>query len=133
MLMSGLRNRGPSHRSRRCGRMACRRPIRLASDRPAGTRRGDFIHRSKSGQLGDELQIFSFRPSPRGAGVDIAHRAERKREFGEVVAVCRFHEGNEIVLNGGKIDLLDLDPSWEDDPMLFMISMKFTEQGIRTI
>jgi uncharacterized protein with GYD domain len=24
-------------------------------------------------------------------------------------------------------------PKWEDEPMLFMIAMKFTDQGIRTI
>src|SRR5450631_4121533 len=61
------------------------------------------------GQLGDDLQVFRLRPCATSAGMHIALRAERQREFSDIVAHGRLDEGYEISIASSKINVLDLN------------------------
>src|SRR5215469_3683190 len=61
-------------------------------------------------QFGNELGVFGFGPSPHGTGADVAHRADRHAELGDVVAAHRFDDADEIGVAVCQIGLLDLDP-----------------------
>jgi len=66
--------------------------------------------RRRSRQLGDDLHEFRLGPGAAGAGMNIAERSKRQREFSDVVAVRRFDEDHEIAVAGGEIQLLDSMP-----------------------
>src|SRR5262245_29416531 len=61
-------------------------------------------------QLGYQLLELRLRPGAGGAGPHVALRAERERVFRHVVAVGSIDNDQQIVVAGGEIDLLDLDP-----------------------
>src|SRR5665811_4773 len=67
------------------------------------------LPRPRSGQFGNYLQVFLRRPCAGGASAHIAQRAERQRKFGNVVAVRRIDENNEIAVAAGEIKMFDLD------------------------
>src|SRR5215813_8386593 len=60
-------------------------------------------------QLRYELLKFGLRPNASGAGAHAPLRAQRKREFGDVVAVGRIEDDQQIAVARRKIDLLDLN------------------------
>jgi hypothetical protein len=63
-------------------------------------------------KLGYQLGPFGLGPSSGGAGAHVSERTERKREFGDMVPERRFGDDKDIVLAGGEINLLDLDPDF---------------------
>src|SRR5262245_14659722 len=70
--------------------------------------KGDRSARSR--QLGYQLLELGLRPGASGAGAHVSLRAQRERVFRHVVAVGSVDDDEEIVVAGGEIDLLDLDP-----------------------
>src|SRR5262249_39748139 len=60
-------------------------------------------------QLRYELLKFGLRPNASGAGAHASMRAQRQREFGDVVAVGGIEDDQEIAIARRQIDLLDLD------------------------
>src|SRR5262249_25945253 len=60
-------------------------------------------------QLRYELLKFGLRPNASGAGAHAPLRAQRQREFGDVVAVGGIEDDQEIAITRRKIDLLDLN------------------------
>src|SRR5258705_11952239 len=62
-----------------------------------------------SGQLGDQLDELGLRPRPCGARAHVAKRAERQREFGNVVAARRIDKEYEVAVPGREVYLLDLN------------------------
>src|SRR5262245_8621482 len=65
---------------------------------------------ARSGQLGYQLLELGLRPGAGGAGPHVSLRAQRERVFRHVVAIGSVDDDEEIVVAGGEIDLLDLDP-----------------------
>src|SRR5262245_4643810 len=61
-------------------------------------------------QLGYQLLELRLRPGAGGTGAHVALRTERERVFRHVVAVGSIDDDEQIVVAGGEIDLLDLDP-----------------------
>jgi len=60
-------------------------------------------------QLRYELLKFGLRPNASGPGAHASLRAQRKREFGDVVAVGGIEDDQQIAVARRKIDLLDLN------------------------
>src|SRR5262245_21636697 len=92
------------HRMRARAGSACR------TNRSAIRRNEKGDRLARSGQLGYQLLELGLRPGAGGAGPDVSLRAEGERVFRHVVAVGRVDDDEEIVVAGGEIDLLDLDP-----------------------
>src|SRR6516164_8989354 len=60
-------------------------------------------------QLRYELLKFGLRPNASGPGAHASLRAQRKREFRDVVAVGGIEDDQQIAVARRKIDLLDLN------------------------
>src|SRR5450759_5677657 len=67
------------------------------------------IRRRYSRQFGNKLKIFLLCPRSTHAGVNIASRAERKRHFGDVVAIRCLDDSHKIALARSEINMLDLN------------------------
>jgi hypothetical protein len=52
---------------------------------------------------------FGLRPSAGGTGTHVPLRAEREREFGDVVPIRGVDNDKEIIVARSQIDLLDFD------------------------
>src|SRR6478672_3302949 len=60
-------------------------------------------------QLRYQLLEVGLRPNASGAGTHVSLRADRKREFGDVVAVGRVENDQEIAVARGQIHLFDVN------------------------
>src|SRR5262249_25794356 len=59
------------------------------------------------GELGNELCKFGLRPGSDHAATDIALRADRQQEFGDVVAVGSLHDDKEVTVAACEVGVRD--------------------------
>jgi hypothetical protein len=106
-VLPSIRNRSPKDE-----RKLARRPCAAPTCHVAGMGRGGRMG-PRSTQLfrrqavilllwefGNQFEKFGLRPSPDGSGAHVSQRADREREFSNVVPIWGIDNENEVVVAG---------------------------------